>query len=95
MTQLTIQSNGHALLTGDIDFASVTALQQEGFALLAAHSELTVDFSAVGRSGSAAAALLIAWLRCAKAEQKVLHLVNMPANLQRVLRVSGLAELIG
>lgn len=94
MTQLMKQSDGHFILHGDIDFESVVALQTEGFALLEEGGQVTVDFSQVGRTGSAAAALLIAWLRYAKTRQTDLQLTNMPAHLQRVLRVSGLGALI-
>ncbi|MCP5326868.1 MAG: STAS domain-containing protein [Oceanospirillaceae bacterium] len=94
MTQLMKQSEGQVLLQGDIDFDSVVALRNEGFALLDQQTQLAVDCSAVGRAGSAAAALFIAWLRYAKSQQKDFQLVNMPPHLQRVLKVSGLGSLI-
>lgn len=94
MTQLMKQSDGVVMLVGDIDFASVVALEKEGLALLQNSPALCIDFSETGRTGSAAGALLIAWLRYARAQQKVLQLRNMPLHLQRVLKVSGLGSLI-
>jgi len=57
-------------------------------------ARLTIDFSKVTSVDSSAVALLLDWLRQAKARGTSLQFVNLPASLLALARLYGVAELI-
>ena len=84
-------------LEGDLSFETVPAVlaQSEEYAARAdLPSQLTIDFSRVTAVDSSAVALLLDWLRQAKARGKALHFANLPPTLLALARLYGVAELI-
>ena len=84
-------------LTGDLSFETipgVLAQSAEYAARADLPARLTIDFSGVGAVDSAAVALLLEWRRTAAARGKALEFVNLPANLQALASLYGVAELI-
>ncbi len=81
---------------GALDFDSVTALGARGSELIRGWPETScvVDLSAVTESGSAGLALLLSWLRAARAAGKQLQVVGAPDGLRSVAAVSGLHALL-
>ena len=80
-------------VSGDLNFTSVLGLRYQGELLIAeAPGSLSVDFSGVNSSGSAAVSLMMCWLRTARAQGKTVRFTGVPELLQRIIAVSGLAE---
>ncbi|MGE0371222.1 MAG: lipid asymmetry maintenance protein MlaB [Gammaproteobacteria bacterium] len=78
-------------VSGELNFATVPALLERGAALLAAGGgRIRLDLGGVTRADSAGLALLIEWLRLARSRRASLEIVNMPAQLRAIARVSGL-----
>jgi len=51
----------------------------------------TVDFSKVTQSSSVGIAIMLSWLRSAKANKVDLSWKNLPENMQEIIQFSGLA----
>lgn len=94
MAALVARNAGLACLEGDLNARTVMPLLHAGLQLLAqAPQQWTVDMSAVRGVSSAAVALLLEWIKAAQAQQKALHLQNLPETLQPIINISDLAPL--
>lgn len=86
---------GQLQLSGDLTFATVTALLAESQALFATGGDaLRIDLSAVGRADSAGLALLIEWLRVARRAGRTLEFHGVPDQMVAIAKASGLAEVL-
>lgn len=65
---------------GELTMASAPALRAEGRRLACA-GDLVVDLAGVSAADSAALALLLDWMRCARAAGHALFVRNLPAGL--------------
>ena len=59
-----------------------------------AGGEQVFDFSGVTAIDSAAVAVLLAWQRAARARTLALSFINVPATLQRLAQLYGVADLL-
>ncbi len=84
-------------LRGELDFANVVEVKTEGDRWLQgpAPSRCYLDLTDVSRSNSAGIALLLGWLRTARAVNKTLELRNIPAGLWSLMQLSGLDVVLG
>ncbi|MGI9285716.1 MAG: STAS domain-containing protein [Pseudomonadales bacterium] len=88
---------GHACLSlsGRLDSRSVPALEPEGRALLTtADGKYEIDLAEVSYSSSAGVALMLAWLRAARAAGTEVVFKNLPASMQGLLRVTELENIL-
>lgn len=82
-------------IKGEIDFANVIVVRQEGKDILSkATDAVTFDFANVNKSNSAGLLLLISWLRDALRFKKQIHFHNVPQPLVRAARVSNLQTIL-
>lgn len=84
-------------LEGPLSFESVPAVlarSDEYAARPDVPARLTIDFAKVTTVDSSAVALLLDWLRRAKARGMTLEFVNLPAALLSLAQLYGVAELI-
>jgi anti-anti-sigma factor len=83
-------------VAGEVDFASVVALEREGDAWLrgAAPVSCRVNLSAVSHCNSAGTALLISWRRTAAAVGKVLAIEQVPQSLEALIHLGGLDDVL-
>ena len=81
------------VLSGPVTLANVAALLEEGRRHLA-EGAATVDLSAVTELDSSALALLLAWLRDAKAGGRAVAFANLPESLQTIARLYGVQDLL-
>jgi phospholipid transport system transporter-binding protein len=79
-------------VSGALTFDTVPGLFQTSRAWFTGEGELFIDLSRVARADSAGLALLIEWLRRAKAANRPLRFTGMPAQVQTLIRVNGLAD---
>lgn len=81
---------------GSVDFASVVSLQQGGEDWLReqAPTACRLDLGGVNHCNSAVAALLLSWLRTARAAGRELTVENVPDSLRGQLQLAGLEDIL-
>lgn len=97
MITLNQQSENLWALQGDLTVASINKVLQQGYksiAKLGSGAELCLDCSGLKKVDSASVALLVEWLRAAKAKQVTLRFTKMPEMMQRIIQLSNLEELL-
>lgn len=77
-------------VVGDLTLEQVVPLQKHSRSLWSEQTDLTIDFSRVGRVDSAGLALLIEWTKSIKHKGGEIRFYNLPRQLTAMARVSGL-----
>ncbi|HEX6691022.1 MAG TPA: STAS domain-containing protein [Burkholderiales bacterium] len=85
---------GRLLLSGPVTLGNVAELLEAGRRELAADGVATVDLAGVTDLDSSALALLLAWLRDARAAGRSLAFVNLPEGLRTIARLYGVEDLL-
>lgn len=89
------QQKGHFRIVGELTFNTVPEIAKKGLALFnGAGADLRIDLREVSRTDSAGLALLIAWLRYAKKENKSLQFLNIPAQMLAIAQISSLDQIL-
>jgi phospholipid transport system transporter-binding protein len=88
------QGEGHYRVSGELSFATVTALLLQSRSLFAGESSIEVDLSGVTHADSAGLSLLIEWLRLAKVQGKQLRYSALPAQLGALANISEVEGLL-
>ena len=83
---------GHFKMTGTLDFETVPVILQKSLALFSASESLDIDFSAITRSNSAGLALLIEWIRNARANNQPIAFHHLPVQMQEIAKLCGVDE---
>jgi phospholipid transport system transporter-binding protein len=81
------------VVSGALTLANIAAILSEGNAAIG-EGVRTVDLAEVGELDSSALALLLAWLREAKRQNRSLNFANLPQGLTTIARLYGVAELL-
>jgi len=91
-----IEDAGHGryLLCGELSFATVPDLLREGDAVFNGQGGVTLDLDQVSRADSAGLALLVEWVRRARARSVPLTICNMTPQLQAMAKVAGLDRVL-
>jgi phospholipid transport system transporter-binding protein len=87
------REDGRIVLSGPVTLANVAQLLEEGRKHLADGAG-TVDLSQVTELDSSALALLLAWLRDAKAAGRTIAFAKLPESLQTIARLYGVEDLL-
>lgn len=74
-------------------FSNAGAVLEQGLQALA-QRQSTMDMTALTTVDSSAVAVLLAWQRAASAQQQVLTLQNLPANLRSLIALYGVGQLL-
>ncbi len=85
-----LDDNENICLEGNINFNNVVKTRGSGIELMNAVSSVYIDLIGVKQADSSSLALLVAWARAAKSQHKKIKLLNIPAFLASLARVSGL-----
>ena len=85
---------GVLTVQGQIGFDNVVSALKKSTDLFGPLSEITIDLKNVTQSDSSGLALLVAWMRMARAQQKKMIFLNVPSFLKDLARVSGLSALL-
>jgi phospholipid transport system transporter-binding protein len=80
------------LVAGELSFVTASAALEQSEPLFDAASKMDIDLKDVTRSDSAGVALLIAWMRLAKQNNKVIIFHNIPEQMMAIASSSGLDE---
>jgi phospholipid transport system transporter-binding protein len=92
--QLEDLGQGNFALRGELDACSVAILWKEAKRLFSEQTPVKIDLSHISRSDSAGVALLIEWLRDARAQNWRLQFVNIPPQMMAIINVADLEELL-
>lgn len=89
--------DGRLRLSGELGFATVESVLEPGRqAVIAMAGRAGVlDLTDVSKSDSAGLALVVDWLREARAAKVALELRGIPAQMSDIAHLSGLGELMG
>lgn len=82
------------LATGELTFSTAKGLLDEAAILFENNHKLHIDLTDVTRSDSAGLAVLIAWIRLAKAGNKEIMFYNVPDQLLVIAKASGVDTLL-
>lgn len=81
-------------VSGDLTIEGVPEYLKQSETLFSELSEIRIDLSAVTRSDSAGLALLIRWMRAARASDKNIVFEHMPAQMLAMAEASGLETIL-
>jgi phospholipid transport system transporter-binding protein len=81
---------GQWRIHGELTFATVGSLLEPGRKAFGSNATVQLDLSTVTRSDSAAMALLVEWVKTARASGGELRLASVPTQLEHIARISGL-----
>lgn len=96
--QVTLDAaTGVLSLSGEINYRNGPALRQSGLALIRKASTevpLVVDCGGVDKSSSVGIALLLSFMRDAKARGISLSITNLPEDMRHIAEVSSLLDIL-
>jgi phospholipid transport system transporter-binding protein len=82
-------------VSGELTFATVTPLLRQSHPLFAQAGEhITVELGEVARADSAGLALLIEWMRQARAQGRSIHFSHLPEQLLAIANASDLDAIL-
>lgn len=94
MAALQALGEGRFALRGAVDFATTARLWRESLTLFLEPPALVIDLAGIEYANSAAAALLVAWVKAARRRRQDLHYTNMPTQLRAIVRSAMLEPLL-
>lgn len=81
------------IVQGSVTINNVVALTQRGVVLFDEHHRV-IDLDKVTEVDSTIISMLLEWLRAARQKGYPLQFINMPASLESLIQLYGVAELI-
>ena len=75
---------------GSLNFYNVESAYQQGLKLMKALQDIKIDLKGLAASDSSGLALLSAWVRMCRQQNKAILFNNMPSFMQDISRVCGL-----
>ena len=91
---LSLNAQDILCVTGNIDLTNVNSACMTGKKIIDTVSVVRVDLSGLAVADSSCLAMLVEWLRCAKAQNKDIVFMNMPQFLLDLGRVCGLDTIL-
>lgn len=88
------QMDGQLYLIGEVSFANVVSLRQQGDQMIRQLDAPLVNFAQAQSKDSSACVLILAWMRGAHAQGKTLQLREIPEHLLAVAEVYGIKDVI-
>lgn len=82
------------LLIGQLSFTSVPTIMADTLQRLN-QDDMTIDLAGVTYSDSAGLALLLDWLRHAKAKQQTLRFIHPVPQMKAIAHICGLENILG
>ena len=88
---MTADEKGQLIVSGELNFATIVGLWNQSLPLFTNRSQIDIDLSQVTQSNSAGIALLVEWIKYAKRTNKPILFHGIPAQLQSIAAVAGVA----
>jgi phospholipid transport system transporter-binding protein len=92
-TKMTYE-NGIFYLSGELSFSNVDSCYQDSLANFITSPELIFDFANLTSVNSAGLALIFAWIKFAKKNNKAIQFRNLPSHLFAISKAAGIEKLI-
>jgi phospholipid transport system transporter-binding protein len=93
-TRIEALGEGRFKVAGPLSFETVKPLLIRSTAEFGALPRVEIDLSGVTQSDSAGLALLVQWMRQARAQQQQIRFKNIPSQLLALAQISDLDELL-
>ena len=87
-------AEGSFLVSGALTFETVPAVWHSSSALLSGGGDITFDLQGISHTDSAGLALLIEWMRTARAQDKRIAFKNIPAQMLAIATMSGVERML-
>jgi len=84
------QTPGQLIVSGDLTFATIDKHVACDHAFIQAPGPITIDLAGLGTTDSAGLALLLEWIKRARALRVRLHFIHLPHQLLALARLTGL-----
>jgi len=81
-------------LEGRLSFKTVPAICENSHFLNSPDAVVQIDLQSVEAADSAGVAMLLEWTQLAEQKQKSIRWVNMPEQMQRLVRINGLSQIL-
>jgi len=94
MDAILIKQDGQYNLSGELSFQSVPILSDRIHGMIDDSVELIINLANVTHTDSAGVAMLIDWVHSARQQGKVIHFLNIPAQMRAIAQVSGVDEVL-
>jgi len=85
---------GRLAASGTLDFDTAVAALDRGLALMRDGTDWQIDLSGVAAADSAGLAVLLEWLKQARAAGRGLVYLDLPAQLRAIAQISDIEELL-
>lgn len=83
-----------AVVTGTLDFSNVTTIYEKSLQFLQDNNAVTFDFEQLTATNSAGLALLIEWVKFAKANKKKIKFINLDKHLLAIAKLGSVDALL-
>ncbi len=91
---VTLIGAGLVGVKGPVTFATAGQLLEAGRAVFSSQADVTIDLHEVTSVDSAGLALLLEWLRQARADGRAVRFIDIPEKLLAIARLSGVEALL-
>jgi phospholipid transport system transporter-binding protein len=86
--------DGTYRLEGELNVDTVPELNEQVKNLTGKEGSVAVDLNGVTHADSAGVAMLVEWYRQARQHGRELHFINLPEQMQAIIRVSSLQQVL-
>lgn len=84
-----------AKISGAITFENFAGMRAEGESFInQSGPNLEIDLGAIDHANSLAVGAMVAWFRHAQQHEKKVRFVNVSDSLRKIIRVSGLSQIL-
>ncbi len=87
-------AEGGFLISGALTFETVPSVWRTSSTLFSGGGDITFDLQGISRSDSAGLALLIEWMRSARAQEKRITFKNIPPQMLAIATISGVEHIL-
>ena len=87
------EESGYSL-EGRLNFKTVASICESSDFLNATDSVVQIDLQSVESADSAGIAMLLEWTQLAEQRRKSIRWINMPEQMQRLVRINGLSQIL-
>ena len=87
-------SEGGFSVSGALTFETVPALAHDSASVLSGGGDINLDLQGISHADSAGLALLIEWMRTARAQEKGIVFKNVPPQMLAMATMSGLENIL-
>lgn len=94
MSAIEVNSAGHFVVVGAINFVTAIQIYARGRQLIAASPKPVFDLHSVTATDNTGVALLTAWTRYAKRLNKAVLFIDLTQQLLDLVRVGGLCQIL-